>query len=524
MELVRFDERVTARLQTLAPEETLRVDDWPVSPGPAGAGRPPPVRRLRARREDRRRSRTDGRARSPAVVRSSSWGPIRRDRDGSPWASTRTRGRFGVRTPDAARRPRVRPGRTGSGIHRLAARAPSIPTGTPERDLGAAGRRSCRSTSSGSAHSRLRRIRERPGLGRRSHRRRRSRSSRSTRTTSSCNLKFANNTTNATTYIANLVAAMTSSTSATSTCGSCRATRSCGRRRRPIRTRERVGKRRLRQAGRVPRLLERPVPTPVRRALAILLCGKQGSNDRASGIALDRPLRTSAGYSFNQVFKFAGATAPLRTSGSSRTRSATTWPRRTRTATRIRSPIPATAGKAAIRGSTACPTLATYNGVSAPRYPDELLPRLAGLRRRRRLLQGGRFPPRLPDSLRERGRRRGQLLHLSPSAVAAPTITGVSPASGPLAGGTVAHPHRDELRERGHGRLRRAPVQRRLRHAELEGRGLRHVQQLDAAHRHDPVRHEPRRGRRRRHEPRLPDGHALRSGFTYTAGAPGPRR
>lgn len=33
MELVRFDERVTARLLTLAPEETLRVDDWPVSPG-----------------------------------------------------------------------------------------------------------------------------------------------------------------------------------------------------------------------------------------------------------------------------------------------------------------------------------------------------------------------------------------------------------------------------------------------------------------------------------------------------------
>lgn len=33
MELVRFDERVTARLQTLAPEETLRVDDWPIAPG-----------------------------------------------------------------------------------------------------------------------------------------------------------------------------------------------------------------------------------------------------------------------------------------------------------------------------------------------------------------------------------------------------------------------------------------------------------------------------------------------------------
>ncbi len=33
MELVRFDERVTARLLTLAPEETLRVDDWPISPG-----------------------------------------------------------------------------------------------------------------------------------------------------------------------------------------------------------------------------------------------------------------------------------------------------------------------------------------------------------------------------------------------------------------------------------------------------------------------------------------------------------
>ncbi len=33
MELVRFDERVATRLQALAPEETLRVDDWPVSPG-----------------------------------------------------------------------------------------------------------------------------------------------------------------------------------------------------------------------------------------------------------------------------------------------------------------------------------------------------------------------------------------------------------------------------------------------------------------------------------------------------------
>jgi hypothetical protein len=33
MELVRFDERVTARLLTLATGETLRVDDWPVSPG-----------------------------------------------------------------------------------------------------------------------------------------------------------------------------------------------------------------------------------------------------------------------------------------------------------------------------------------------------------------------------------------------------------------------------------------------------------------------------------------------------------
>ena len=28
-----FDERVTATLQALAPEETLRVDDWPVAPG-----------------------------------------------------------------------------------------------------------------------------------------------------------------------------------------------------------------------------------------------------------------------------------------------------------------------------------------------------------------------------------------------------------------------------------------------------------------------------------------------------------
>jgi hypothetical protein len=33
MELVRFDERMTAKLQTLAPEESLRVDDWPISPG-----------------------------------------------------------------------------------------------------------------------------------------------------------------------------------------------------------------------------------------------------------------------------------------------------------------------------------------------------------------------------------------------------------------------------------------------------------------------------------------------------------
>ena len=33
MELVRFDGRVVAALQALAPEETLRVDDWPVSPG-----------------------------------------------------------------------------------------------------------------------------------------------------------------------------------------------------------------------------------------------------------------------------------------------------------------------------------------------------------------------------------------------------------------------------------------------------------------------------------------------------------
>ncbi len=33
MELVRFDERVTAQLLTLAPEETLRVDDWPIFPG-----------------------------------------------------------------------------------------------------------------------------------------------------------------------------------------------------------------------------------------------------------------------------------------------------------------------------------------------------------------------------------------------------------------------------------------------------------------------------------------------------------
>ena len=33
MEIVQFDERLTASLRSLAPEQTLRVDDWPVSPG-----------------------------------------------------------------------------------------------------------------------------------------------------------------------------------------------------------------------------------------------------------------------------------------------------------------------------------------------------------------------------------------------------------------------------------------------------------------------------------------------------------
>src|SRR5699024_10905394 len=33
MELVRFDDRVLASLRALAPEESIRVDDWPVAPG-----------------------------------------------------------------------------------------------------------------------------------------------------------------------------------------------------------------------------------------------------------------------------------------------------------------------------------------------------------------------------------------------------------------------------------------------------------------------------------------------------------
>ena len=33
MELVRFDERVAATLKSLAPEESIRMDDWPVAPG-----------------------------------------------------------------------------------------------------------------------------------------------------------------------------------------------------------------------------------------------------------------------------------------------------------------------------------------------------------------------------------------------------------------------------------------------------------------------------------------------------------
>lgn len=105
--------------------------------------------------------------------------------------------------------------------------------------------------------------------------------------------------------------------------------------------------------------------TVVRRALAMMLSGKQSSNFSASGIAY-RSLNIlcgSSGYSFSQVFKFGGATAADdmlvlahevgHNFGSPHTHCYT-----------VNKPDTCFNGEACYGGATACPASATYNGVT----------------------------------------------------------------------------------------------------------------------------------------------------------------
>ncbi len=428
MELVRFDESVTARLQALAPEETLLVDDWPVAPG---ARSTVVLRRFDVYAPDARIVVIEG-GREIEVPRSRTVFFMGAGIDGL--------GRFAVgldpetgtfrgsRSEDGTEFE-LRPREDGSGLHRFAARSAFDPEGTPARSW-SCGQEELPLDAGGpsEAHGPAE-----PADGRAPEA-----IEAATRVAviavdtdnEFMNLKFGNNAANATTYIAALFAAHNV-------------------------IYERDASLRLLQGYTILRPSTTADPylqsgtgnadsaklvefrdywnlhyptTVVRRALAMLLSGKQASNNSASGIAYVPGLCSASGYSFNQVFKFAAQTASSDIGVVAHEVGHNMSSPHTHC---YADPKPDTcySGEACYSGATACPTLATYNGVSARGTLMSYCHVLSGCDK-------ADVFHTFSLSRYLNGAVSGASCIFAIGA-AAPTLTNVSPATGPLAGGTV---------------------------------------------------------------------------------------
>lgn len=435
MELVRFDERITAKLQTLAPEESLQVDDWPVSPGQRAQV---VLRRFDVYAPDAEIVVIED-GREIEVPRSRTIFFMGSGIDG--------KGRFGVGLDpdsggfqgshyDGETHFEIRPLEDGSGYHRLAARAAFDPDGTPERSW-ACGQEELplqeNSPAVAQATAQLEGTNAVQTLAP------------ATRVAviavetdnEFLNLKFGNNTTDATTYIANLFIAHNVIYE------------------RDVNLRLLQGYTILRpsttadpyvQSGTgnadTAKLVEfgnywnaQYPTTVVRRALAMMLSGKQGSNNSASGIAWVPGLCGFNGYSFNQVFKFAEQTAGndigvvAHEVGHNMSSPHTHC---------YANPKPDVCFnlESCYSGSTACPAQATYNGVLA----RGTLMSYCHVNAASGGVDGcSKADVFHPDSLT---RYVNEAVAAGTSCIftigaTAPTLTNVAPASGLLAGGTV---------------------------------------------------------------------------------------
>ncbi len=427
MELVRFDARMTAKLQTLAPEESLRVDDWPVSPGQRAQV---VLRRFDVYAPDARIVVIED-GREIEVPRSRVIFFMGSGIDGE--------GRFAVgldpdsgtfrgSRQDGETHFEIRPRDDGSGDHVLAARAAFDPEGTPERSW-ACGQEELplQESSAGMAQATARREETNAVQP----------LAPATRVAviavetdnEFMNLKFGNNAANATTYIANLFAAHNVIYE------------------RDVNLRILQGYTILRPSTTADpyvqsgtgnadgaKLVEfgdywnQHYPTTViRRALAMMLSGKQGSNNSASGIAWVPGLCSANGYSFNQVFKFAEQTAGNDVGVVAHEVGHNMSSPHTHC---YANPKPDVCynGESCYSGSTACPALATYNGVSARGTLMSYCHVLGGC---------DKADVFHTESLSRylNGAVAGASCIFAIGA-AAPTITNVAPGTGALAGGT----------------------------------------------------------------------------------------
>lgn len=427
MELVRFDERVVASLQALAPEETLLVDDWPVAPGRRAQA---VLRRFDVYAPDAKIVVMDG-GREIEVPRSRTIFFLGAGIDG--------KGRFAVGLdPEtgAFRGSRgedgtafdLRPREDGSGVHELGARSAFDPEGTPPRSWscgqeelppavpaspngGAAAAADGRSPEAVEAATRVAVI--------------------AVETDNEfMSAKFANNTANATTYIAALFAAhnviyerdvslrllqgytiLRPSTTADPYAQSGTGNADSAK---------------LAEFG---NYWNAQYPaTVVKRSLAMMLSGKQGSNNSASGIAWVPGLCSSNGYSFNQVFKYAQMTegndvgVVAHEVGHNMSSPHTHC---------YADPKPDTCynGESCYTGTTACPADGVYSGITAKGTLMSYCHVLSGCSKAdvfhtyslSRYLNGAVSGASCIFAI----------------GAAAPTLTNVSPATGVLAGGTV---------------------------------------------------------------------------------------
>lgn len=428
MELVRFDEGVTAKLQTLAPEETIRVDDWPVSPGRRAQV---VLRRFDVYAPDAKIVVIED-GREIEVPRSRTVFFMGSRIDGS--------GRFAVgldpdtgtfqsSLPEDGVLFEIRPREDGSRIHRIAARSAYDPEGTPDRSW-TCGQEELPLEADAAAGSSVAVHPEGAGPVQALAPATRVAVIAVETDNEFLNLKFSNNAADATTYIANLFIAHNVIYE------------------RDVNLRLLQGYTILRPSTTADPYVESGTgnadsaklyefrdywnaqyPTSVvRRALAMMLSGKQGSSSNASGIAFVPGLCGTNGYSFNQVFKFAEQTAGSDIGVVAHEVGHNMSSPHTHC---YANPKPDTcyAGESCYTGPTACPTLATYNGVSARGTLMSYCHVLSGCDK-----EDVFHTESLSRYLN--GAVAGASCIFAIGA-AAPTITNVSPATGPLAGGSV---------------------------------------------------------------------------------------